>query len=103
MINKKFALFCIFVMTISLLTVKAHWIDDEGPEIVEGDWNNVTTRNGYLEFGGQAYEWKVWDLNKQIKDAQQNTILSTQVYHKKRLYYKPQKKHKVRHIAWRGV
>lgn len=97
MIYKKFSVLCIFIIIMTIFNVNAHWVDDTGPEIVEGNWADVTTRNGSFYVNPQIgnfniKEWKEWDLNKEVKDDQGNSLISAQVYHKKYLKYKDSKK-----------
>ncbi len=46
MFKKNLVSFCIFVLTISLFTVQAHWVEDPGPSIIEGDENNLHQSDG---------------------------------------------------------
>ena len=77
MLFKKVALYVTYTIAIGIfiLSGKAHWVDDPGPDLIEGDENNLTDR----EFSNG----KEWDLSQVFKHGQQKTIVTAQVYHRK--------------------
>ena len=86
MLRKKITGICIFVLTISLLTVYAHQAPDPGPSIIEGDIANMSSLHG-IEWG---YSWTSWSLTDTATDSQNNTMLKAVVNLTKQLHYDPE-------------
>lgn len=85
MLSKKIAGLCIFVLTISFLTVYAHQAPDPGPTIIEGHAAGMTSSQD-AQIG---YDRKICRLLDVELDSQRNVMLAAGVNLTKRLYYEP--------------
>ncbi len=87
MFTKRFLLIFIFLMSLSLLSVKAHWIADPGPNLITGKRSNLKTKNGTI---GDT-EWKWWGIWNIMNDSQGNPSLEVKIKHTKELDYEEKK------------
>ena len=84
MFKKKLVSFCIFVLTISLFTVQAHWVEDPGPSVIKGGENNLHQTEGGVFFGDRMQsKWEIADLHDAIDDSEGFETLTAQVYFRK--------------------
>ena len=63
MFIKRFTVYCIFI-PVSLIAfyVYAHWDPDPGPNLIEGDVNNLN-----VETGSQgSCNWKEWSVDDTV-------------------------------------
>ena len=83
MFIKRFTVYCIFIL-VSLIAfyVYAHWDPDPGPNLIEGDVNNLNVTNGH-DFN-KKYLWKQWEVDDTVNDVQNKVSLRAKVLHKKK-------------------
>ncbi len=88
MFNKRFTVYFLFMFIfISLITfyVYAHWHPDPGPDLIEGDENNLAVTRGHEV--DDTHFWKKWEVDETVKDVKNNDSLIAKIDHKKEDHY----------------
>ncbi len=85
MFIKKFliCIMCTFLVASCVLIVKAHWKDDPGPTVIEGNPDHMVSDSDFSYV--PPYREKSWTLKKIVLDSQWNITLEAKVYHKKKV------------------
>lgn len=83
MLSKKIAGLCIFVLTISFLTVYAHQGPDPGPSIIEGNIAGMSNSTG-MQIGYHTNTCSLLDI---ALDSRRNIMLAARTSLAKQLYY----------------
>ena len=82
MFIKRFTVYCIFI-PVSLIAfyVYAHWDPDPGPNLIEGDVNNLNVETG----SHGSRNWKQWEVDETVNDVQNKKSLTAEVAHYKEI------------------